>query len=68
LQADETSVDQALEGKLVDSAKVDPVRDAFELFYQDAKQRFWEVDKLIKKKCKELSEIRSKMPPDKTLV
>jgi hypothetical protein len=72
LQADETSVDNALEGKLVDptkidSAKVDSTRGAFNLFYEDGKLRFLDVDKLIKQKCKELSAIRSKMPPDDIL-
>ncbi|MEP6911224.1 MAG: hypothetical protein ABI923_00635 [bacterium] len=61
LQGDEASLDQAIKDNSVDSA-----REAFNWFYKDAKQRFWDVDKLIKKKCKELSEIRSKMP-DKRL-
>jgi hypothetical protein len=60
LQGDEASVDQAIKANENDAA-----REAFKLFYKDAKQRFWDVDKLIKKKCKELSEIRAKMPTDK---
>ena len=67
LQVDEKSVDKALAGELVESAKVDSVKESFELFDADAKLRFWDVDKLIKQKCKELSEIRSKMPPDSRL-
>ena len=60
LQEDEASLDRAIKANECEAAKA-----AFKLFDKDAKQRFWVVDKLIKKKCKELSEIRSKMPTEK---
>jgi len=57
LQVAEANLDKAIEANDSGGAK-----DAFDSFCDAAKRRFWNVDKLIKKKCKELSEIRSKMP------
>ena len=61
LKADEIGVDKAITENDIQSVKVQ-----FAFFDRDAKLRFWDVDKLIKKKCKELIEIRSKMA-DKAL-
>jgi CHAT domain len=56
LKSEEAALDTAINKNNVDAAQ-----DQFGLFERDGKQRFWDVDKEIKKKCKELIEIRSKM-------
>ncbi|MGH9972096.1 MAG: hypothetical protein ACREBG_30485 [Pyrinomonadaceae bacterium] len=52
--------DAALE-KAIGENDVEAAKRAFQGFQRDAKARFLDVDKLIKKRCRDLLEIRSRM-------
>jgi hypothetical protein len=58
LRTDEASLDQACRDK-----NIETVTQWFDLFSKDAKERFWNVDKLIKERCEALVQIRSMMEP-----
>ncbi|MCM3871379.1 MAG: CHAT domain-containing protein [Pyrinomonadaceae bacterium] len=59
MQNDESAVDQALKDQ-----SLPRVKESFNMFDKDATRRFWDVDKLIKQKCKELSKIRPDADPN----